>query len=63
MREDGYLNYREWVEHTVRKIVSVGLSIEERHRADWFDVQIHDALAQALRHGRSGRADDEDVAP
>jgi hypothetical protein len=63
MRDDGYWTYREWVEATVEKIVAVGISAPQEHQAAWFDVQIRVAIAQALRHGRSGKADDDPVEP
>jgi hypothetical protein len=53
MDEEGYWTFSE----------SVGLSAPEEHRADWFNVQIRAAIMQALSHGRSGRADDDPVAP
>jgi hypothetical protein len=63
MSEDHYWTYQEWVEHTVRKIVSLGLSAPEQHREGWFDVQIRAAISQALRHGRSGKSDNDPVEP
>ena len=61
MSEDGYWTYREWVEATVQKIVRMGVAAPEKDRADWLDVQIRLAIDKALRHGRSGRADDDPV--
>jgi hypothetical protein len=63
MDENGYWTFSEWVENTINKIVTVGRSAPEEHRADWLNVQIRVAIMQALRHGRSGRADDDPVAP
>ena len=63
MGDDGYWTYREWVEATVDKIVTVAMTTAEEDRAGWLDVQIRLAFAKALRHGRSGKADDEDVEP
>jgi hypothetical protein len=64
MTDDGhYWTYREWRKHTVEKIVTLGLSAPEEHRADYLRVQIEAAINQSLRHGRSGRSDDDPVAP
>lgn len=63
MDENGYWTYREWVEATVHKIVAVSLSVAETDRADWLKVQIRQAIAQARRHGRSGKSDDDPVEP
>jgi len=54
---DGYWTYKEWVEHTVGKIVGVAMAVSDEDRAGWLDVQIRAAIAQALRHGRSGGTD------
>lgn len=59
---DGYWAYNEWVEHTVRKIVAVATCVREEDRATWLDVQIRAAIAQALRHGRAGLANDDPVS-
>jgi hypothetical protein len=63
MDENGYWTFAEWTEATVNKIVRVAESASEKDRADWLDVQIRAAIMQALRHGRSGRANDEPVEP
>ncbi len=63
MDENGYLTFSEWVEHTAGKIVQLGLAAPQEHRATYLNVQIKAAIMQALRHGRSGRADDDPVAP
>jgi len=54
--------YVEWEENTVDKIVTMGLSAPEEHRADYLRVQIKAAVRQALRHGRSGRSESEPVS-
>lgn len=53
--------YNEWAENTVEKIVTMGLMLPEEHRADWLRLQIGLSLKHALRHGRSGAADDDPV--
>ena len=63
MSEDHYWTYSEWLKHTVEKIVVMGLSAPEEHRADYLRVQIELAIRQSLRHGRSGRSDDDPVTP
>lgn len=55
-------SYAERREQTINKIVTMGLAVPEEHRADYLRVQIGSALAQSLRHGRSGREDDDPVA-
>jgi hypothetical protein len=60
---DGYWTYSEWLHHTVEKIVTLGLSAPEEHRADYLRVQIKSAIEKSLRHGRSGRGDDDPVTP
>lgn len=59
---DGYWTFSEWVDETVRKVVVLGLAAPEEHRADYLSVQIRAAILQALRHGRSGRSDDDPVS-
>ena len=65
MTGDGhYWTYREWLGHTVDKIVTIGLSVpDEKTREDYLRVQIKAAIGQSLRHGRSGRGDDDPVTP
>lgn len=77
MTDDGYWTYREWVRHTVNKIANIAFgplervnsltghanSIGERDREGYLRVQIEAAIAQSLRHGRSGRGDDDPVTP
>lgn len=60
---DGYWTYKEWAHQTVEKIVTLGLAAPEEHRADYLRVQIAAAIGKALRHGRSGRSDDDPVTP
>ncbi|HKD23562.1 MAG TPA: hypothetical protein VKB71_16210 [Rhizomicrobium sp.] len=62
MSHDGHhWTYSEWLENTVEKIVRMGLSAPEEHRADYLRVQIRDALLHSLEHGRSGRSNDDPV--
>lgn len=58
-----YWTFTEWEKETIEKIVVMGLSVPEPKRPDYLRVQIHAAIRQALRHGRSGRADDDPVTP
>jgi hypothetical protein len=58
---DGHWTFAEWAEHTTNKIVTLGLSRPEEHRADYIAVQVRAAIMKALRHGRSGRTDDDPV--
>lgn len=58
-----YWTYRDWKQHTIDKIVDLGLAAPEEHRADYLRVQIASAMDQALRHGRSGSDEDDPVIP
>jgi hypothetical protein len=60
---DGYWSFLEWKHRTIEKIVEHGFTVSEAHRADYLRVQIGLTIEQALRHGRSGRADDDPVTP
>ena len=62
MTDDGYWTFNEWKENTLRKIVVMGLTAPEEHRADYLYVQIGLAIDQAVRHGRAGAGDDDPVA-
>ncbi len=62
MGDGHYWTYSEWLGNTVEKIVTNGLSAPEEHKADYLRVQIKLAIEQSLRHGRSGRSDDDPVA-
>jgi hypothetical protein len=62
MSDGHYWTYREWLQNTVEKIAVLGASTPEEHRAHYLRVQIKSAIEQALRHGRSGRTDDDPVA-
>jgi len=53
--------YKQWEDGTVEKIVTMGLLAPEEHRADYLRVQIRRAIRQSLRHGRSGRSEDDPV--
>ena len=61
MSESHHWSYTEWEDVTVAKIVRRGLSVPDDVRADYLTVQIRLAIKQALRHGRSGRSDDDPV--
>ena len=62
--DDGhYWTYREWLRNTVDKIVRLGLSVPDQAREDYLRVQIEAAILKSLRHGRSGRSDDDPVTP
>ena len=63
MSDDGHhWTYAEWIKHTIDKIVNMGLAAPEKDRADYLRVQIESALRKSLRHGRSGRSDNDPVA-
>ncbi|RZF63495.1 hypothetical protein EWE75_15770 [Sphingomonas populi] len=58
---DQHWTYDEWAMNTVEKIVTLGLALPDDHRADWLRLQIGLAINHSLRHGRSGRGDDDPV--
>ena len=60
---DGYWSYREWVEQTVRKIAEQAQHVSAEDLSDWLNVQVRLVIAQAHRHGQSGRGDDDPVMP
>jgi hypothetical protein len=60
--EPHYFTFREWKDATVDKIVTLGLyHTPEAHRDRYIRTQIESAIRQALRHGRSGRGEDDPV--
>ena len=63
----GYFTYREWEKCTVDKIAAIASGrmalIDESHREGYLRVQIESMIRQALRHGRSGRGDDDPITP
>jgi len=59
--DEGYWTFSQWADATIEKIVRVAETAPREHRADWLEVQIRAAIMHALRHGRSGRADDDPV--
>jgi len=64
MTEPHYFTYREWLTWTINKIVTRGLAVSDpQNREGYLRVQIEAAIQQALRHGRSGRSDDDPVQP
>lgn len=63
MTDPHYWSSREWLAATVDKIVTLGLSAPEEHRDAYLRVQIEEAIFGAVRHGRSGRSDDDPVIP
>lgn len=64
MSEPHYWTFREWIGQTVEKIVTLCLRhTPGEYREDCMRVQIEAAIRQALRHGRSGRCDDDPVTP
>jgi hypothetical protein len=63
MSESHYFTFSEWLTATVNKIATIAPSVPEEHREDYLRVQIEQAIKQALRHGRSGRSDDDPVTP
>ena len=74
---NGYFTYAEWERWMVGKITNIAFgqlervnsvtggvhSIDQADREGYLRVQIEAAIQQALRHGRSGRGDDDPVSP
>jgi len=58
---DEHWTYQQWEDATVEKIATQSATVAEEHRADYLRVQVRAAIRQAVRHGRSGAADDEPV--
>ncbi|RZF60541.1 hypothetical protein EWE75_22580 [Sphingomonas populi] len=58
---DHHWTYDEWAANTVEKIATLGFALPDEHRADWLRLQIGLAISHSLRHGRSGRGDDDPV--
>jgi hypothetical protein len=48
------MNFWEWIDFEAKRIVHMGLSVSEEHRADYMIVQIQAALKKAFAHGRDG---------
>ena len=61
MMSDDHWTYQQWEDATVEKIATLGAAAPEEHRVDYLRVQVRVAVRQALRHGRSGCAEDEPV--
>ena len=63
----GYFTYREWEKWAVDKITAIGTGrmklIDEKYREGYLRIQVESMIRQALRHGRSGRGDDDPVSP
>jgi hypothetical protein len=51
--------FSEWIEFEARRIVGLGLKVQEEHRADYMFIQIRAALLRAQKLGRQGLRDDE----
>jgi hypothetical protein len=62
MTDPHYWTFEEWLAETVSRIVTNGLNAPATDREGYLRVQIEAAIRQALRHGRSGRSDDDPVA-
>ena len=48
------MNFAEWIDFEADRIVRVGSSVPEEHRADYMVIQIQGALKKAYHHGRDG---------
>ena len=73
----GYFTYAEWEQWAVDKITNIAFGsftsvdsttgssqpIDAKTREDYLRVQIEAVVRQALRHGRSGRSDNDPVCP
>lgn len=61
----GYFTYNEWERWAVDKIANAAFHwpIDDKDREDYLRVQVQSMIRQALRHGRSGRGDDDPVEP
>jgi hypothetical protein len=48
------MNFAEWIDFEAERIVRMGFSVPEKHRADYMVIQIQGALKKAYDHGRDG---------
>ena len=48
------MTFADWIDFEATRIVSMGLRLQEEHRADYIKVQIQAALKKAFGHGRDG---------
>ena len=48
------MTFADWIDFEAARIVSMGLRLQEEHRADYIKVQIQAALKKAFGHGRDG---------
>ena len=55
---DKTLTFSAWIEFEARRIVGLGLKVQEEHRADYMFIQIRAALLRAQKLGRQGLRDD-----
>jgi len=74
---NGYFTYAEWEQWAVDKITNIAFGhlelvntltgrshpIDEKDREGYLRVQIEAVIQQALRHGRSGRGNNDPVSP
>jgi hypothetical protein len=74
---DGYFTYAEWEQWAVDKLTNIAFGpykivetgtgnsqpIDAKTREDYLRVQIKAVVQQSLRHGRSGRGDNDPVCP
>lgn len=63
---DGYWTYKGLEKHAVDKIAGIAFHYkltEESTREDYLRVQTLSMIRKALRHGRSGRGNDDPVCP
>lgn len=75
--ENGYFTYNEWEQWAVDKITNIAFGhfervntltghshpIDEKDHEGYLRVQIEAVIRQALRHGRSGRGNNDPVCP
>jgi hypothetical protein len=74
---NGYFTYAEWERWVIDKITNIAFGqlnrvnsgtgesrpIEQTDREGYLRVQIEAAIRQGVRHGRSGRGEDDPVSP
>jgi hypothetical protein len=64
MSDPHYWTFRDWLAATVDKIATRTIKhTPPEHQEGYLRVQLEVAIKQALRHGRSGRSDDDPVTP
>jgi hypothetical protein len=55
--------FAQWLEQRADRLVTLGLSAEEKHREDYMRVQAKSLARDAVKFARLGLADDDPMPP